>query len=64
VESATVPTVVPSIAAVKVVPLSVSDSVCHRPVPNADVVPPASVRQLPPVLLLRIDQAPVSATRK
>ena len=51
-------------AAVRVLPLSVSDTLCQRPVPRAAMVPLASVRWLPLVLLLRMDHAPLSATRR
>ena len=43
-ESDTVPTVVPSIAAVRVLPLSFNERLCQRPVPSAAVLPLARVR--------------------
>ena len=58
-ESVTVATVVPLIAAVIVLPLKVSARCCQVPVPGADTVPLASVAGEPLVLSRSTCQAPV-----
>src|SRR4051794_32173220 len=62
--SVTVPSTVPSTEAVMVLPEKPSDSLCQLPVPSADVVPVRSVVFCWLVLFRRIDQAPVSLTRR
>ena len=58
------PTVVPSTVAVMVLPEKPRATVCQRPVPSAVVVPLRSVVVWADVLVRRIDQAPVSLTRR
>ena len=57
------PTFAPSIDAVIVAPLKVRVRVCHELVPRAVAVPLASVAGVLWVLLM-IDQAPLSVTRR
>ena len=64
VESLAVPTWVPSMVAVMVLPENCRDRLCQRPVPRAATLPLARVVEVLLVLLRWIDQAPLSLTRR